>query len=448
MRSSRALKRRLRGVALHSYPGLAIFPMLLTHFDPHDVDPKLLINREQELGWLAENIEVYLTMEGPRSGRTFCIIGDKGIGKSILTRRALDRVRANHSGSTLIIEIDCRRWHSAREILAAIADAGVEELISLESAGVSIAPELLKSAKILRTIASMSTATLRVVHERLQQYKVSAKIGASLELLEALDAGLGISLQRSEKSIEALEGVISLDEVQLLRMFRAFFSDLRNYDLQTIVYIDNLDELRHSYRSEADRDKVRSEIGHVLALHLAPIALVLNARTYFETAIPRSIKRRRILRSLTRTQLGEIVRDRIKREPEAVRGALLEPAAQEVIQELAKIASTPMALLVWFGFLVEEDALSVANLKHALDRFVETYYTTVPLRALCEVVRVFPTPTEPIDRAALLEGCGNNEAILAQLQDRQVVLPRDFWNPTEFTLDPEIQFLHPSFWPA
>jgi len=448
MRSSRALKRRLRRVALHSYPGPAIFPMLLTHFDPHDVDPNLLVNREQELGWLAENVEAYLTMEGPRSGRTFCIIGDKGIGKSILTRRALDRVRAKHSASTLIIEIDCRRWHSAREILAAIADAAVQELISLESAKVSIAPELLEAAQILRTIASMSTVTLRVVHERLQQYKIAAKFGASLELLKALDVGLGISLQRSEKSIEALEGITSLDEVQLLRMFRAFFNDLHDHDLYTTVYIDNLDELRHSYRTEADRDKVRSEIGHVLALHLAPIALVLNARTYFETAIPRSIKRRRILGSLTSTQLREIVAGRIAREPEAVRRVLLEPAAQEVIQRLATMASTPMALLVWFGFLVEEDALSVANLRSALDRFVETLYTTVPLRVLREVVRVFPTPTEPIDRAALLEGCGNNEAILAQLQDRQVVLPRDFWNPTEFTLDPEIQFLHPSFWLA
>lgn len=422
--------------------------MLLTHFDPHDVDPNLLVNREQELGWLAENVEAYLTMEGPRSGRTFCIIGDKGIGKSILTRRALDRVRAKHSASTLIIEIDCRRWHSAREILAAIADAAVQELISLESAKVSIAPELLEAAQILRTIASMSTVTLRVVHERLQQYKIAAKFGASLELLKALDVGLGISLQRSEKSIEALEGITSLDEVQLLRMFRAFFNDLHDHDLYTTVYIDNLDELRHSYRTEADRDKVRSEIGHVLALHLAPIALVLNARTYFETAIPRSIKRRRILGSLTSTQLREIVAGRIAREPEAVRRVLLEPAAQEVIQRLATMASTPMALLVWFGFLVEEDALSVANLRSALDRFVETLYTTVPLRVLREVVRVFPTPTEPIDRAALLEGCGNNEAILAQLQDRQVVLPRDFWNPTEFTLDPEIQFLHPSFWLA
>ena len=31
------------------------------------------------------------------------------------------------------------------------------------------------------------------------------------------------------------------------------------------------------------------------------------------------------------------------------------------------------------------------------------------------------------------------------VRDRQVVLPHDFWNPTHFTLDPEIRFLLPRF---
>jgi hypothetical protein len=40
-----------------------------------------------------------------------------------------------------------------------------------------------------------------------------------------------------------------------------------------------------------------------------------------------------------------------------------------------------------------------------------------------------------------LAACGDNEAVLNQLQDRQAILPVDFWNPVEFTLDPELTFL-------
>ena len=46
-------------------------------------------------------------------------------------------------------------------------------------------------------------------------------------------------------------------------------------------------------------------------------------------------------------------------------------------------------------------------------------------------------------RAAVLAASGNNEAVLNHLQHRHAILPVDFWNPVEFTLDPELSFLHP-----
>ena len=37
-------------------------------------------------------------------------------------------------------------------------------------------------------------------------------------------------------------------------------------------------------------------------------------------------------------------------------------------------------------------------------------------------------------------------ADLAAIQDHQVVLPNDFWNPTRFTLDPSLHLLHAGAW--
>ena len=109
------------------------------------------------------------------------------------------------------------------------------------------------------------------------------------------------------------------------------------------------------------------------------------------------------------------------------------------------MTGTPLAFLFWVHHLCEWDFLTPAKLDEGLDQYLWQRFATVPLAVVRAVVPVFsPNPNTPTDRAKVLEACGGNEAVLKQLQDRQVILPVDFWHPTQFTLDPELWFLHPS----
>jgi hypothetical protein len=57
------------------------------------------------------------------------------------------------------------------------------------------------------------------------------------------------------------------------------------------------------------------------------------------------------------------------------------------------------------------------------------------------VAKVFTPPTRTARREELLSACDGREAVLSQLIHAQAILPRDFWEPNEFTLDPELHYL-------
>ena len=65
---------------------------------------------------------------------------------------------------------------------------------------------------------------------------------------------------------------------------------------------------------------------------------------------------------------------------------------------------------------------------------------TLGLDRLLSITRAFGTRDATISRAQLLVACGGSEALRSQAIRSQIVLPRDFWEPEELTLDPELHF--------
>ena len=428
--------------------------MLLDGFDPSDVDPLLLYNRDEDQRWLTDRLNRYLETERRTDNRlALCLIGEKGVGKSILTRRVLRDLRERFSGSTLFLHADCRRLRGRREVYAAVAQLVVDELLSLRSVGVTVPDALLANAQVLAALTNFTDARLSVVHEHLQQFRVATELKSGGHLLKYLDGNFGISLVRELKSIQNLTGSVQFDEHRLCRMLAAFFRDLRELHLNVVLYLDNIDELRHEYADATARERVRIDAEGILALSEAPIGLLLNMRTYYRGVLPREISDLRNLRRLSGTDLENIARLRLERhlasrsksEQEDARRWLDLPETKSVIAKLAAMARTPLAFLKWFKFLAEEEALTSDSLATGFDRYLETYYSTLPRQTLRDVAHAFALLDTPVSRDAIAAACNKNEAVVALLQDRQAILPRDFWSPTEFSLDPELHFLHPGF---
>jgi hypothetical protein len=417
--------------------------MFLRHFDPSAVNPLLLVNRKQDFDWIVERLSTYLKDPGPHDGLGFCVTGEKGSGKTILTRAAIRKLRESFSDRTVFLDVNCRELRSAKAVFAAIALATVESLNDLRKASARVPNELFASAQILVTITGFDDTELKVVHEHIQQFKVAMGLQGKRALLEALNVSFGISLERSEKTAKELIGKVRFDEHRVCKVVCALFRDIREAGFDIVLYLDNLDELRHTYRTPEERERVRLDVEALLLVREAPIGLVVNVRTYFSGILPREITNRRVLRRMSDADLLQTVVQRVDGELSEVKARFGEAPFKAEAQKLSRIAPTPLALLQWFKFLFEEELIAPGQMKDGLDQYLEINYTSLRRDTLRKVVEAFDEPTSPLPRATLLAACGNNEAVLNQLQDRQAILPVDFWNPLEFTLDPELSFLHP-----
>lgn len=430
--------------------------MLLDGFDPSDTETTLLVNRGTEQGWLRQRLERYLRLAEDASftGRSLCIIGDKGSGKTILTSSVIAELRRSElAGRALFLSADCRRLRGRREVFGAVAQAAVRELYQLHSLSAADVrySALLANARALSALSQFDDVELKTIHEHLFQFKAALNLKGPRSLLGLLEMDLGVSLERSLKDVKELTGKVRIDEHRLCGLFCAFFKDVRAQGLHVVLHLDNIDELRHEYQEDRVRAEVRKDVDGILALREAPIALVLNMRTYYSGALPREISNRLVLKPLTQAALREMAEKRMDKhlrglsEAEQAEGRsfLTNEKTRAAQERLGQMAATPLSYLTWFKFLAEAESLQTDGLSTGLGQFLETYYSTVPQETLRKLAAAFTSLGLPIGRDKLLLACDGNEALLTQLLSRQAVLPGDFWHPTDYTLDPELHFL---FW--
>lgn len=419
--------------------------MFLRRFDPFAIDPQLLVNRRADLDWLAGAVTDYLNDPDPkaRGPLSFCILGEKGVGKTILTRAALLEPQKQFSDRTIFVEADCRRFRTAKELIDAIAKDVVAALDRLLHAGTAVSNELMSTAQVLAAITRFDDAELKEVHLHLEQFKAATSLKGERSLLRVLKLDFQISIDLSISTSRELSGKVRFDEMRLCNALAALFKDIRQSGVDVVLYIDNMDELSHHYRTAEDREKVRRDTEVILALCSAPIVFIVNMRTYYSGILPREIANRRVLRRLPEGELLAILEKRLGPERPEVKRAAENPILKRTLAKVAGRAPTPLAFLMWFKALFEENALSEEKLADGVTRFLETYYSTLPIEVWRRVVAAFAQPDGVISRETLLAACSGNEAQLNQIVDRQGVLPKDFWDPTTYyTLDPELYLVH------
>ena len=419
----------------------------LDHFDPVDVSPSLLVNRTKRLAWLRGKFNHYFNLPDTTDrGESICVSGKKGIGKSILSRSVIHALRANHSANVIFVHVDCRACPKGwRQVFQHLCEQVVRELDEM-SRSHDVPQPLRATAGLLWELSKYDEVSLKKVHEQVSRFSTALKLGGRRSLLSALRLNLNIDIGMDDKKAKALTGVVNFDQLSLCQSLVALFKDIRECGLNALVYLDNIDELRHDYRDEDTLAQVMTDVKQVLELKRAPIGLLLNMRDYFTGILPRDISNFRNLRAMDTDELVKILNLRLDQESAETK-TLIDTHASDAIDALVRVAVTPLALLRWFRFLYEDEeawSLSPDTLRAGLIRYVESVYAGVQVDHIQQAATVFETPTGMASADAIKAACGANHAVFDQLLERQVILPVDFWHPVYFTLDPELHFLHPS----
>ncbi len=414
-------------------------PLALTNLNPASIDARELVNREDDARWLRDNLGIYLGSEDPRLGGAFCILGEKGIGKSILTRKVLDELELVHAATTVFVTVDCRPLRNQRDVYRKLVDELVHQLAYRSSVSDPIKAEL----RAFGELARFDEVTLQNAHERLVQHKIGLDVSGARTFLKWLEVEFNISLSRNKKTIESLQGKLVFDGPRLQDGLIQLIDDLHEHaKLRVVVFLDNLEELDHeAMRDEARRERMRGEIESLLNLAEGPLGLVLNMRTYYASVLPRRISKRRTLERLGVPELHAILDKRLEKERQDKREAVAaDRAVQSSIAKLAKLARTPLAFLTWTEYVLEEGLYDQEDVAKALTGWFANHYSIVA-RHIPKVAALFEDAQSTVELEAVRDACAKQDAIVRQLLDHQVLLPVNYWDPRDFFLDPELGFL-------
>lgn len=412
-------------------------------FNAFETDPGLFLNREAEREWLLKSIQAWLARASDDGRQSWCVHGPKGSGKTIFARKVLEDVKATstkHLSSTLFVEVDCRRRNSSREVYKHIAFECVRALDELKSAKVKVPDALLDMGRAFRAIASLEgNVETQVARETLVRFSASLGGKTTSALSKALEGTFGLTFEATQKTTHSLKAVLRFDDAWLCLALSAYFRDLRSAGYRVLLFVDNIDELQHEYDTDAIRRKVREQADWVLELAEAPIGMLVCMRGYFSTIARTTHKR--ALAPLGGNHLVGILEKRTTREAAELKKRFEEPGVNALKHWLADRAPTPLAYLQWFQNLAEREAWDSKARKAAIEEVIRSEYANVPFDLIERVVGLYERVDSEVARDKILEACERNESEFAVLQDRQVVLPNDFWSPTRFTLDPFLQVL-------
>lgn len=353
----------------------------------------------------------------------------------------LDKLKPRHP-TALFLYVDCRLSGTSRKVFQRVAEATVDELERLLAAKTEIRPELVDAAHVVSVLASFDDVELKKVHEHLIQFKAAAGLAADAALLKYLKANLSISLERSERQTAQLTGAVRIDERKLHSALTALFEDIRREGIGVILLIDNLDELHHYYREEAQRQTAREHAMWVMELRKAPVAFLACMRSYFAD-VARDIGDKIHLEPLPANILLAIVERRCRDEPASVQQLAASPEVKSLMNMLAGVASTPLAYLDWLKFFVKEKAFDPQRRRRVIEKFSKAEFANLAFDVLEQLGRSFEKPERELDRGELLKACGDRESELVAVIDAQAVLPNNFWTPTRYRLDPLLNLLLP-----
>lgn len=412
-------------------------------FNAFETDPGLFLNRDAEREWLSKSILAWLGRTDEDGRQSWCVHGPKGSGKTIFARKVLGDVKGaagKHLASTLFVEVDCRRRNSSREVYKHIAYECVRALDELKSARAKVPEALLDMGRAFRAIASLEgNVEAQIARETLVRFQASLGGKTSSALSKALEGTFGLTFEASQKTTQSMKASIRFDDAGLCQMLNAYFRDLRSAGYRVLLFVDNIDELQHEYDTDEVRRRVRVQADWVLELAEAPIGMLVCMRSYFSTIARTTHKR--VLAPLKGNHLVGILEKRVTREESELKKRFEEPAVKSMKSWLAEKAPTPLAYLQWFQNLAEREAWEIDARKAAIEEVIRSEYANVPFDLIECIVRLYDRVDSEVVREKILAACNQNESEFAVLQDRQVILPNDFWSPTRFTLDPFLQVL-------
>jgi hypothetical protein len=427
-------------------------PISSAWLKPNSVDPTLLVDRELQRRDLREMIQDPVRNE-LRSVRIL-VVGDRGAGKSILTRAVLADLQRDDS-QVVGITIDARSIQY-RSLLDHLASALGNELLRSAS-DVSHAQYKLAFAQ-LAMLAYKNKLTRSEAVAVASSYGVAAGVGGGsiVDLVASLDAKFTWQRTKTDTSTHGDELLVT--EALLEDAIRATLVLLERHRLpwHVVLFYDDLDQAipEDSERSLESLFRRVLDMGPCIAVvHLRTEALIDNvAREFDQTLEVPRLDDAAMMQMLTKRQFEAtpVVRQELDR--------MIGAADLRKIERLASVAPSALSLLHWVNGLLRRARRLPLPPEWCSDEWLDAIartYMPYPgdAKELAQLVTIFDATVPagsrwvPRDRLSLRQSDGDqlSAASVERLERAGVLLPRFRFQPTgELLLQPTYELLRPS----
>jgi hypothetical protein len=415
---------------------------------PTSTDPGDLVNRSSDRQRLLDMLTEYIDLQ--QKNQRLLITGDRGVGKSILTRNVL-------------AEFVNRRPAQVARVLVNGRGAGYRSFLKELARGLAEAIRPLAAVEKRQDVLAWLDELLLVVNNaqitRGQTTTVATKYGlsAAASLFEKLKAHF--SWEETRSLAQTQQQVINVSDDFLHAAIAGTLELVGSVPAWVVViFYDDLDQAF----DVGDPRSVDSSIQRILELQ--PCVAIAHIRTEALTeTVRRVIDEQLELKVLPPPELVAILRNRIQKAPAAAREAL-SGTFFEPFEHLAGIVPTPtpLAFLRWVHAMLRlweatppSDWTSPARLREIAMEATPTGGTPSGLiEELARLVDICQIEARGCQWEDLVRGCPSTHPVrstpalseqdLNALIERGLLIRRDKALQPTYRLEPTLELLRPS----
>lgn len=394
----------------------------------------LFTNREELLSDLVERLKSVLEPGAPGQARIL-VRGHRGVGKSILTRKAIDMVISSLAALRVVVD-GAQTGHGPDAVLKRIAaDLGREATENAND------PAVQKGAELLQRFAALSKVNVKEV----RQWSKNLQLGASIKskLVESVQVEFGISgaASRVRTVEETYERVIDADFLK--DKVQDFLSDCRAAEQHVVLFVDNLDQVGYA---EIHEDVRRVTDLAKAILGFRDCVVVANLRTEFVSADLRKLYSNDVvvpglapeeLLRIAKTRMGSVGPDR--------RLALREAGFEALATKLASWTTNAWGYLSWLADLdyerIDFSPKEGERLRDALLRIAENRFAGLRKEEILRVAAAFRSAPAEFLTGIDLDTHGVTQELRERALRYGALVPDWLLSPDRYMLSPGLHFL-------
>ncbi len=361
--------------------------------------------------------------------------GHRGVGKSILTRKAIDTVIASIAALQVIVD-GAQTGHGPDPLLRRIAGA-----LGREATANATDPDVQKGAELLQRFAALTQVSVKEV----RQWSKSLQLGATIKskLVESVQVDFGITGAASKvRTVEdtyerAVDADFLKDKVQ------DFLSDCRAAGEHVVLFVDNLDQVGYA---ELGEDVRRVTDLAKIILGFQDCVVVANLRTEFVSADLRKLYSNHVeVPGLAPEELVRIAETRMKSVSQERQLALKEGGFLALAEKLASWTTNAWGYLCWLADLdyerIDFSADDDARLRKALLGIADKHFAGLRRDEIERVAGAFRAAPAAFLTGAELDTHGLTQELRERALRYGALVPDWLLSPDRFMLSPSLHFL-------